>query len=402
MPRLELGDTKHRTVRFTVTAASRFAEYFPDELAEQPGRFTRTGASVDYIALNTGVPPAPVVLDVVPILRRREEFVDGHLERVSEGGWLRVWLARPWFVTGEEERLGLLVGNDAPDGPNRRWYDLVSLLGADEAHRSPTTTIGLRAEHCLNAVQVEGAMVQELVDTPESAMELQVVAFDPKFDAAEQRWYADIHIDATDVYFPFLRLALVRYQFHSVPGEGAGDARERYSVSPVVLTEPVPLLPERRLRTVSPVNPDITPVEEQFLGAMLTGTTYVLPSPEHAGPLPGGLATVTARCQRRTNQHVTGTGDDWTTVKTFEFGRSDDGSWGISVPVSELANVGRILVVEEDHAPYDPAVPQPTALASRVVYADIIDGPFTTVPVDTGVSTDPGIPVDGRRRDGDP
>ena len=116
--------------------------------------------------------------------------------------------------------------------------------------------------------------MQELVDVlPDSFGDLLVVAFDPKFDAEQQRWYADIHIDANDVYFPFVRLALVRYQFHSVPGEGGGQARERYAVSPVVLTEPVPLLPERRLRTLTTPNPDITPEDQQFVGAILTGTT---------------------------------------------------------------------------------------------------------------------------------
>ena len=393
IPRLELGDTKHRKVRFTVTAATRFAEYFPDSLAGQPGRLTRTGAPADYIALNTGRPPAPVVLDVVPLLRRKEELADGHLEQVSEGGWLRIWLARPWFVTGEEERLGLLVGTNAPEGPLISWYDLVSLLGTDEAHRSPVTTIGLRAENCTNAVQVESVMVQELAGTPASSMELQVVAFDPKFDAGQQLWYADIHIEATDVYFPLVRLALVRYQFHSVPGEGAGEAREKYSVSPVVLTEPVPLLPERRLRAIPPANPDITPLADQTFGARLAGTTYVLPAPEHAGPLPLGPATVTARCQRRTSQSVTGTGDGWVTVKTFDFGRSGDGTWNFSTALTELDGIDRILVVEEDHAAYDPAVPQPTPLASRVVYAEVIPGPFVTTPLATGVPDDPGIPV---------
>ena len=295
---------------------------------------------------------------MVPLLRRPEEFVDGHLEQVSEGGWLRIWLARPWFVTGEEERLGLLVGDDAPDGPGRTWYDLVSLLGTDEAHRSPTTSIGLRAEHCTNAVQVESVMVQELVDVPESSMELSVVAFDPKFDAEQQRWYADIHIEATDVYFPLVRLALVRYQFHSVPGEGGGEAREKYSVSPVVLTEPVPLLPERRLRPIAPANPEVTPLEEQVFGARLTGTTYVLPSSEHAGPLPLGLATVTARCQRRTHQPVTGTADDWMTVKTFDFGRSEDGTWSFSAPLGPRRGRPDPGCGGGRRA-HDPAVPQP-------------------------------------------
>lgn len=396
MPKLELGDTKHRTVSFTVTAASRFAEYFPESIREKPGRLTRSGESVEYIALNTGRPPAPVVLDVVPLLRRREEFVDGHLEHVREGGWLRVWLARPWFVTGDRERLGLVVGTDAPDGPSRGWYDLVSLLGTDFAYPSPTTTIGLRAEHVLDAVMVESVEVQEMVGLlPEESRELLVASLDPKFDAEQQRWYVDVHIDATDVYFPFVRLALVRHQFHSVLGEGVGEARERYAVSPIVLTEPVPLFPERRLRTSFTSNPDFVPLEEQFFGATLTGTTYVLPSSEVAGSLPRARATVTARCQRRTRQRVTGTGDDWVTIKTFSFGRSsDDTAWNFGAPVTELADVERILVVEEDRAPYDPAVPQPTSHASRVVYAEVISGPFMTLPIDPGVDTNPVDPTE--------
>jgi hypothetical protein len=170
-----------------------------------------------------------------------------------------------------------------------------------------------------------------------------------------------------------------------------GEARERYSVSPVVLAEPVPLLPERRLRTMSTPNPDFTPLEEQFFGATLSGTTYVVPS---EGSLPRAAATVTARCQRRSHRPVTGTGDDWVTIRTFPFGRTSDGTaWTFSAPVTELADVERILVVEEDHAPYDPAVPQPTAQASRVVYAEVIPGPFTTVPIQPDTDTDPPQPV---------
>jgi hypothetical protein len=260
----------------------------------------------------------------------------------------------------------------------------------------PTTTIGLRAEHVLNPVSVESVEVQEMVDHfPEGAMELLVASLDPKFDAEQQRWYVDIHIDATDVCFPFVRLALVRHQFHSVPSEEVGKARELYSVSPIVLAEPVPLLPERRLRTSSTLNPEFVPLEDQSFAASLTGTTYVLPSSEVAGSLPRARATVTARCQRRTGQRITGTGDDWVTIKTFPFRRSsDDTAWTFGVPATELADVERILVVEEDHAPYDPAVPQPTTHASRVVYAEVIRGPFITLPIDPGVDTGPVDPTE--------
>jgi hypothetical protein len=240
---------------------------------------------------------------------------------------------------------------------------------------------------------VESVEIQEMVDLfPGFSSELLVVALDPKYDAEGQRWYADIHIAADDVYFPFVRLALVRHQFHSVTGEGAGEARERYAVSPVVLTEPVPLLPERRLRIHPPTNPDITPLDEQIFGATLIGTTYVLPSPEFPGTFPAASARVTARCQQRLHAPVTGTGDDWQTIKTFPFGRNEDG-WGFGVPMTELVGVERILVVEEDLVAFDPAVPQPTPMAARVVYAEVIDGPFVIDPIPTGVPTDPGIPV---------
>ena len=42
-----------------------------------------------------------------------------------------------------------------------------------------------------------------------------VAAHDVHFDPDRKLWYCDIEIDPGDTYFPFVRLALARYQAHS-------------------------------------------------------------------------------------------------------------------------------------------------------------------------------------------
>ena len=392
MPDLEFGDTKHRVVTFTATAVSRFAEHFPEALAAEPGRLTRTGQSVDFIVLNTSRPPAPVVTDVAPLLRRSTDPADPAV-RVREGGWVRVSLGRPWFATGEEERLGVVIGPIVPAGPGDWLYDLASLLGNDMAYPSPVP-IGLHAEHILNAGGAESVVLAEAVDRfPDNPPEMTAVTFDPQFDEVGQRWYVDVHVDTGDTYFPLLRLALVRYQRASIPGEG-GLAREHYTASPLVLTAPVPLFPPRRLRVVTDVGDDV-PLEQRSLGIRLSGPTYEHdPSQDIAGA-PGAGATVTARAQQRRTRPLTGTGDDWATVATFTLGRRvEEGDWSTSIALSDLTEVDRLLVVEEDHTPFDPATPQPTTTASRVVYAEVVDGPFVTVPIDNGTTHRTPDPVD--------
>jgi hypothetical protein len=392
MPDLDFGDTKHRVVTFTATAVSRFAEYFPDTLATEPGRLTRTGESVDYIILNTGRPPAPVVLDVAPLLRRSVDPQDPSI-RVRDGGWLRIYLARPWFVSGEGERLGIVVSHSVPSGPGPGVYDLTSLLGNDMAYPSPVP-IGLHAEHILNADGIEDAILQEVADRfPVDPGAMTVLTFDPEFDEDGQRWYVDVHVDIGDTYFPMLRLALVRYQRASVPGEGV-LALEHYTASSLVITEPVPLVPERRLRVVPDSLGEFAPLDQRSLRILLAGPTYEHDPSHDVVSMPGAAATVTARAQRRGHRPLTGTGDDWVTVATFQFGRREEqGDWLAEIALSNLTEVDRLLVVEEDHTPQDPAVPQVSATASRVVYAETIDGPFVTVPIEPGIPEQPEGPV---------
>ena len=73
-------------------------------------------------------------------------------------------------------------------------------------------------------------------------MPVTICAFDVKPDIARQLWYCDIEMDSGTAYFPFVRLALARYQVNSIRGA---------HLSPVVLADFAQLVPNR---TASVVN----------------------------------------------------------------------------------------------------------------------------------------------------
>jgi len=63
-----------------------------------------------------------------------------------------------------------------------------------------------------------------------------VVGHEVSYDRERQAWYCDINLDVGQAYYPFIRLALVRYQPHSIPGA---------HLSPVTLADFVQTVPDR-------------------------------------------------------------------------------------------------------------------------------------------------------------
>jgi len=79
-------------------------------------------------------------------------------------------------------------------------------------------------------------------------MPITVCIFEVKPDASRQLWYCDIDMDPGTAYFPFVRLALARYQVNSVSGA---------HLSPVVLADFAQLVPDRTASVVpDPQNPN--------------------------------------------------------------------------------------------------------------------------------------------------
>lgn len=222
--RHEFGDTKHRQVTYTLNATSRFRPYFnPDEADD---KFHAVQVQPVVNIPSTARPPAPVVLAVVPAFawQRTQPGLD-RIERIRGGQRLRVELARPWFVTGEGEQLAVILG-DAPD--------LVTRIGRDPLFATPPTPTHPDAHWFPNTVTAT-------VTLPDGT-DVTVVPFD--VTPGGDRWLADITFalpDDAQSYNPFVSLALARYQPDTVTGQ------EMSPVSPVVITEQVPLLPDRHV-----------------------------------------------------------------------------------------------------------------------------------------------------------
>jgi hypothetical protein len=144
--RHEFRDSKHRWVKYHATATTRFREYFPPEITNDPALITHTGADVLRNVPSSRRPDAPDVLYVVPTWTwsehtiTRKGFKKAAAARFSStrlrtrsGGGLRVYLNRPWYSSGDDELLGVVV-------KDQRWLtfpiDVVSGMMATAVDRA--------------------------------------------------------------------------------------------------------------------------------------------------------------------------------------------------------------------------------------------------------------------------
>jgi hypothetical protein len=71
-------------------------------------------------------------------------------------------------------------------------------------------------------------------------------------DPSRQLWYCDLELDPGDAYYPFIRLALARYQVNSIPGK---------QLSKIVLADFAQLVPDRAASlAMVPSNPNLVTV----------------------------------------------------------------------------------------------------------------------------------------------
>ena len=100
LPRGRFADGDAVTVRYVPLPVSRTS----DEPDIEP---------FEFVFLSTTAPPPPTVVDVVPAFARERRTVgdDGDSEHVvvHDGGVLRIYFARPWNVSGDGEKLAVLL-----------------------------------------------------------------------------------------------------------------------------------------------------------------------------------------------------------------------------------------------------------------------------------------------------
>jgi len=438
--RHEFGDTKYRKVRYRGTATTRFREYLPAGLLEDEQNITRTTIDVPEGAdeepfispvidvPNAARPEAPRLLYVVPAFRWEEEtgIAGPPLSSRREGGWLRVYLDRPWYSSGDRELLGTLIWTDEFRRIPTEYRPYVTQWGTDPIWVSAPTTgaASLAAFKAATETKLGGLTLDELTPplaiapvlptlrrlevlhpTPRSqtqvapqieraagpevrrpAVELRrerpVVARQPETVVAEVRpvptlavaghevrydperrlWYADIHIDAGPSYFPFVRLALVRFQPISLPNA---------HVSRVVLADFAQLTPDRA------VSLGFDPKRPQEVALTVNGLTY---QRSEAMREPGQIFVRVETLRTDVPEEL-----GWVPVRDVEIEeekvrrRGEVPLWSgkITLPVARGTRPFRLVIQEFEGYAYQPAAAQArmarVTRAGRLVYAHAIE-----------------------------
>jgi len=316
----DLGDTKHHTVTYAATGTSRFGELFrqtvtvsltagtphhlsdlgldagsvrltADNAALQPGTdFTVDAVKGDVTLVKTGQvhpvaisyiptdavkgpprtievlasarPAPPQVARVVPaweLVGPYGNLTSGGVNVTRRGGFLRIYLERPWFSSGAGELLGVVTLPVNTTAPTELQRPLVTLVGRDPITTSESSTPLEQSPASVSDFihiadvppvpdrpQYDYTPVVGLAEDPFGAY--NVFPYEVRYDKETRLWFADVGINlGSGSYAPpagfFVRLALVRFQPFAVPAQpGISEGAE---VSPVVLATVAQPVPDR-------------------------------------------------------------------------------------------------------------------------------------------------------------
>lgn len=230
---------------------------------------TRAGHPAPVHVLSSAPPKAPVINQIVPAwqLVGPAGSLSTGIDLARTGGFLRVYLDRPWFSSGDGELLGVVTTVTTEDNayvstfPARtqvqRW---VTMMGIDpinyyDESDTPWPVIPTHFEHLALVPDVPYrppyTSPPQVYLAEDQAALYQVWPYDVNFDAGSGRWYADIAprpgITQEGTYAPppgyFIRLALCRFQPYSTyeaDGPGALGPLEVSPVALAVFAQPVP------------------------------------------------------------------------------------------------------------------------------------------------------------------
>lgn len=266
LSRHEFGDTKHRSVQYQAVATTRFREYFPPEVTHDTARITLAGAAVQVDVPSSARPDAPAVVSVLPTFAwSRTVNPDGtHLS--TRTGGLRVYLKRPWFSSGDGELLGVVLMDALHYPPSEAFAPFVTQWGRDPIWGAPDVANPPLLRNFTRATATASTLVLEEMSAVAAKLSggedrVLVAGHEVQFDSTRRLWYCDVAVDpaALSTYFPFVRLALARYQPKSLPG---------LELSRVVLADQVQVSPPRSVRVSS------DPSDRNAFGVQVDGISY--------------------------------------------------------------------------------------------------------------------------------
>ncbi len=239
------NDTKHRKVNYKTIATTRYKENFFNLIKDKGAGFsiTRDSNTLSQIIIPSSArPAAPDVAYVLPTFEWDRQPKGATLFTGRASG-LRVYLKRPWYSSGDDEKLAVVLG--IPANP--------TLGNSPGSKNIPYTTWGtdptkVSAPLPVNTYVTKDHFIgitKDNIDENLSAVEnptakVYVAAFTPKYDQQRHLYYVDIMLNGGAAYFPFVRLALARYQKYSVRKDGTDCC-----LSPIVQTDYIQIPPPR-------------------------------------------------------------------------------------------------------------------------------------------------------------
>lgn len=255
-PRHEFGDTKHHKVRYRLTGTSRFTDCFdPNE----PGGFIRTGDEFLVDVPASARPAPPAIEYVVPTFGWQRHADTNLIASVRLGRGLRVYMKRGWHSSGEGELLGIILrpaGLPSPSDEEREaMKSFFTQWGADPIFGGPALPI-LPSRSSFPR-EVAGAYDLYLPELRQG--HAAVSGHRVGYDAVRKRWYCDIEVDTREAYFPFVRLALARYQ---------PSANRGCHLSPVILVAFSQVAPDRTM--IATYDPD----DSSLVHVVVSGFTF--------------------------------------------------------------------------------------------------------------------------------
>lgn len=189
--------------------------------------------------LSSARPDAPRVLYAVPNFKwDRPPSIGAQISSTRGGGSLRVYMDRPWWSSGADELLGVVVLPAGRSNPSlsEKLRPFVTTRGQDPTWKSSAASLQPQvADFTAKVATGTGLTLDEL-----QGAKVAVAGHQVGHDDERLLWYCDIDISPGSSYFPFIRLALARFQPHSVK-TGATDV----SLSRVVLLDYIQLAPSR-------------------------------------------------------------------------------------------------------------------------------------------------------------
>ncbi|NRA29116.1 MAG: hypothetical protein HRU11_02560 [Parvularculaceae bacterium] len=271
-----LPNTHYRRVEYSLDATTRYKEFMDEPIRTDPDALKITSPVARKWVVNSAPPPPPEILYMVPTFGWSRSSTDERESSYRFGGGLRVYLARPWLVTGFTEMLGVVIPNppglstsaiDNGLGAAITQWGLDPTKSGDGTINTPAPTLSAfplakrKGPIAFDGTTIPAIEGQDLppgnfavtnlpyprtpqiggtdqAQPPANAnIQLGVAPHQVGYDEERQLWYADIVVRAPkDAYFPFIRFAFARYNPISLP-----DCR----LSSLVSSEFQQLVPDR-------------------------------------------------------------------------------------------------------------------------------------------------------------